>query len=292
MQGTVLVTGATGRVGGALVDQLIRRGQRVRAAVRTPRARSADQPGLVADVRFDFDHPDTFDHALDGVDGVFLIARPGDDHPDEAARPLVDAIRRHPIRHVVVLTAMGVDALAGNPLRALEQAIETSGVAFTHLRPNFFMQIFAADPLLSGIRSQGVIAVPAGDATLSFIDARDIAEVAAIALTEPGHAGRAYTLTGERALGHAEVADALSRAAARPIRYVALEDEIARELILRSGLSQARADRLLGFYRHVRAGFCAPTSPDVSSVLGRRPTTFDDFARDHASVWRGGGGLA
>jgi uncharacterized protein YbjT (DUF2867 family) len=189
MRKSVLVTGATGRVGGVLVTELARRGHAVRAAVRRPMQRPASQSNLVTDVEFDFDRPETLAGALDGVYRVFLIARPGDDKADAVAAPLVDQMKRRHIRPVVNLTALGVEALPDTALRKIERSIEDSGIAFTHLRPNFFMQVFAADPLLPGIRARGVLAVPAGDATLSFVDAQDIAAVAAVALTEPGHDG-------------------------------------------------------------------------------------------------------
>ena len=283
--GDILVTGATGRVGGILTAELERRGHAVRAAVRHTGRRPATLSPLTTEVEFDFERPETFGPALEGVDRVFLIARPGDDSADEVAAPLVEEMRRRRIRHVVNLTAMGVEALPDTALRKIERAIEDSAIGFTHVRPNFFMQIFSAEPLLSGIRARGIIAVPAGDARLSFVDARDVALVAAAALTEPGHAGSAYTLTGGRALDHGEVADAISRASGNPVRYVPIDEESARRLILDSGMSAARADRLIGFYRHVRAGQCAPTSNDVERVLGRPPIPFDQFACDFATAW-------
>ncbi len=287
MDGTVLVTGATGRVGGALVEELVRLGQPVRAAVRRASRRPAAWPRNVAEVEFDFDRPETFRAALEGVSRLFLIARPGDDNADQAASPLLDEVRRRHVDLIVNLTAMGAEQLPGTALRRIEVAIEDSGTPFTHLRPNFFMQIFAADPLLSSINTRGAIAVPAGDARLSFVDSRDVAAVAAAALTDTRHAGRAYTLTGGRALGHAEAASAISRAAGRPIHYIPITEDEARRLILGAGLPPARADRLIGFYRHVRDGHCSPVTGDVARVLGRPPLSFEDFARDHAEHWRG-----
>ncbi len=287
MHGTILVTGATGRVGGALVQALERLGQPVRAAVRHASQRRASWSRTVLDVEFDFDRPETFGPALEGVSRLFLIARPGDDRADEAAAPLLREFTGRSIEVIVDLTAMGVETLPGTALRKIELAIEASGIPFTHLRPNFFMQIFAADPLLDAINSKGVIAVAAGDARLSFVDSRDIAAVAAAALTDERHAGKAYTITGATAVDHAEVASAISRAAGREVRYIPIAEDVARRLILDSGLSPARADRLIEFYRHVRNGHCSPVSADLSEVLGREATSLEDFARDHAGAWRG-----
>ncbi len=281
----VLVTGATGRIGGIVASELERRGWSVRAAVRRPRPTGPSPTGLAADVEFDFEKPATFPAALEGTDSVFLIARPGDDTADRVAAPLIKEMRRRGIRHVVNLTAMGVETLPDTALRKIERAIEDCGLAFTHLRPNFFMQIFAAEPLLSTLRTAGEIAVPAGDAKLSFVDARDVAAVAVASLTGLEHRGQAYTLTGEHAIDHGEVARSITRAAGSLIRYRALDEEAARRAVIASGLSDARADRLVGFYRLVRAGRCAATSDDVRRVLGRAPISFDQFADDYANVW-------
>jgi len=285
MAGPVLVIGATGTVGSRLVMELGWRGERVRGATRQPaaaRRRSGDAAELV---EFDFERPETFAPALDGADRVFLIARPGDEQADRVAAPLIDEMKRQGMRHVVNLTAMGVEMLDGMALRKVERHLEDSGIGFTHLRPNFFMQVFSGGPLLTDIRSTGAIHVPAADARISYIDARDIAAVAAAALTEPGHVGKAYTLTGGEALDHHEVAHAISEAAGRAVRYVPISEEAARTAIEGGGLSPERAERLIGFHRLVRQGFCAPVSPDVRTVLGRPPISFAQFARDNVAYW-------
>src|SRR5438132_8027723 len=134
-------------------------------------------------------------------------------------------MKRQGVRHVVNLTAMGVEMLEGMALRKVERYLEDSGIGFTHLRPNFFMQVFSGGPLLTDIRSTGAIHVPAADARISYIDARDIAAVAAAALSEAGHVGRAYNLTGGQALDHHEVVHAISESAGRAVRYVPIRAE-------------------------------------------------------------------
>lgn len=281
----VLVIGATGSVGSKLVAQLVRKGELVRAATRTPADALQHSNSAVEFVGFDFERPETFAAALDGVDRVFLIARPGDDHADRVALPLIDEMKRQGVRQVVNLSAMGVETRDDMALRKVERYLEASGIGFTHLRPNFFMQVFSAGPLLMGIRSTGEIQIPADDARLSYIDAQDIAAVAAAALTEQGHMGNAYTLTGAQAFDHYEIARAISHAAGKTIQYVPISEETARKAIEATGLSPERAERLIGFYRLVREGFCEPVSTDVQTVLGRPPVTFERFARDNASCW-------
>lgn len=285
MAKTILVIGSTGTVGSQVVAQLIDRGESVRAATRNPATAAERCRAPAKFVEFDFERPETFAAALEGADRVFLSARPGDEQADRVAIPLIDAMRTTGVGHVVNLTAMGAETRDDFALRKVERYLEGSGIGFTHLRPNWFMQIFTIGPLAMGIRKTGMIRVPAADARISFVDVRDVAATAAAALAEPGHSGKAYTLTGGQALDHREVAQVITEVSGRTIRYVAISDEAAREAIQAAGLSAERAERLLGFHRLVRAGFCMPISPDMQKVLGRAPISFERFARDHASCW-------
>lgn len=282
---SILVTGATGNVGRALVQRLARDGAPVRGATRDPGRARRLAPACADWTPFDFERPETFDPALRGVGRVFLMARPGDDEPARTAAPFLEAVLRADVDHVVTLSAMGAERRNDVTLGRLERLVEETGVAWTHLRPNWFMQVFATDPLLSVIRSAGAIQVPAGDAPISWIDARDVAAAAAVTLTAPGHEARAYVLTGAEALDHAAVARALSEASGRPVRYHPLDEEEGRSAVLAAGLGPRRAERLTRFYRLVRAGACAPVSGDVASVLGRPPISLRRFAEDHRRLW-------
>jgi uncharacterized protein YbjT (DUF2867 family) len=281
----ILVVGATGAVGSELANQLHHKGERVRGATRNPTSASRRLGSGVEYVEFDLERPETYATALAGVKRVFLIARPGDDHSDRLAIPLLDEMKRQNVRHVVDLSAYGAETRDDFALRKIEKHLEASGMAFTHLRPNWFMQVFASGPLLAGIHSCAAIAIPAADAKISYIDVRDIAAAAVVALTTDGHANKAYTLTGPQSLGHDEIAHEISSAIGKAIRYVPISEDDARKAILSAGLSSERTERLLGFYRLVRAGACAPVSLDVESILGRPSITFERFAADYAHCW-------
>lgn len=285
MSGQLLIIGATGSVGSELVTLLDRSCENVRAAAREPEAARLSSTTSAEFVAFDFERPETFATALDGVDRVFLIARPGDDHPDQVAIPLIREMKRQGIRHVVNLSAMGVETQNDFGLRRVELYLEDSGIAFTHLRPNFFMQVFSSGPLLADIRSTGGIHIPAADAKMSFVDVRDIAAVAAAALTGQRHTGKAYTITGGEALDHYEIARAISDATGKTVQYLPISEDTARQALSAAGFSAERVERLIGFYRLVREGFCAPVSRDVETVLGRPPITFSQFAKDHTLSW-------
>ena len=287
MAENILVVGATGTVGSLVVARLEREGYSVRGATRDPVA-AAGRAGnsTTRFVEFDFERPETFAPALRGVYRVFLMARPGDDDPDRVGNPFLDEMVRAGVRRVVNLSAMGAETREDFGLRRLERHLEASHLPFTHLRPNFFMQIFTGGPLLAGIRATSAIHVPAADARLSFVDARDIADAACACLANSRHEGRAYTLTGPEAIDHATVARAISAAVGRDIRYVVIGEAEACGGLERSGMAAARIDRLVGFYRLVRAGFCAPVTTDVAQILGRPATSFAQFAIDHAERWR------
>jgi uncharacterized protein YbjT (DUF2867 family) len=280
-----LIIGATGGVGRELLAQLEASGEEVLAATRNPVGAAAGARTSARFIEFDFERPETFAPALEGVERVFLIARPGDEHADSVARPLIDEMKRRRVRHVVNLSAMGAELRSDFSLRKVELYLEDSGLGFTHLRPNWFMQIFSGGPLLAGLRATGELRIPAARAKISYIDVRDIAAVAARALTVPGHLGKAYTLTGDEALDCDEVTGLFSRAAGRTIRYVPLGEEETRTTLRTAGLSPERVERLIQFYRLVRDGYCAPVSPDVRAVLGRPARTLARFAREHASLW-------
>lgn len=285
MTSKVLVLGATGTVGGGVLAALAERGVAVRGASRDPAAAASRASFPCEWVPFDLERPGTFAPALDGVDRVFLVARPGDEHADQVALPLIDAMKAGTVRHVVNLTAMGTELREDFALRKVECYLEASGLAFTHLRPNWFMQMLAGGSVAADIRATGTFHLPAADARISYIDARDIAEVAAEALAAPGHEGRAYTLTGPVALDHHEVARVIGAAAGREIRYVPVDEDAARGALAHACFPPAWVERLVGFYRLIRSGACAPVSPSVQDILGRPPASLARFAADHAAAW-------
>jgi uncharacterized protein YbjT (DUF2867 family) len=286
MRPKILVTGATGKVGSELINLLIEKGETVRAATRNPVSASLNFPGNVETVEFNYDEPETFAPSLKGIDKVFLIARPGDNESDKAAAPFIDEMKNQGIQHIVNLTAMGVETDENFMLRKLENYIEDSGISYTRLRPNWFMQNFNSGPMYMDMQTTGALHLPASDAKLSFIDIRDIAAVGAAALTEQGHEGKAYTLTGGEALDHFQAIEKINTASGREITYVPISEEIARSLLDKAGVEIEQIERWTEFFRKVRAGFCAPVSNDIELILGRPPITFDKYAADFAGNWK------
>lgn len=286
MSKKILVIGATGRIGSELVKLLSRNGETVRVATRNPSTVSSKFQNTVEGVEFDYEKPQTFAPALIGVEKIFLTVRPGDNHSDKAAKPLINAAKKAKVQLIVDVTAMGVEQDDTFMLRILEKYIEASGIFFTHLRPNWFMQNFNSGPMFADIKATGALHLPASNAKISFIDLRDIAAVGFKVLTEPHHTGRAYTLTGKESLNYFQAIEKISRVAGKEISYIPISEDIAREGLAKSGVPIDLIERWTDFHRKVREGFCSPVSTDIEMVLGRSPILFDQYANDNAASWR------
>jgi uncharacterized protein YbjT (DUF2867 family) len=278
---TTLIVGGTGTVGSALATALTATGQRVRVGSRHPDA-AVVPDGAVA-VRLDLQDEGTFPGALDGVDQVFVLAPTG--HADQFTllQPFLHAVHKTP-RKVVTMTAKGVEFDEHNPMRRVELLVASSGAPFVHLRPGWFMQNFQSywHPMIMG---DGVITLPAGDSKTAFIDARDIADVAAVALSGDSLDGQALGLTGPEALTHDEAAAVLAGVANRPITYKHIDDASFKTILLGAGLPADYADTMIFLYGTVRQGFAADVDDSVARVLGKA-RTLKDYARDFAAAFR------
>jgi uncharacterized protein YbjT (DUF2867 family) len=277
MGNKVLVVGATGLVGSEVVKALLERGVHVKAASR----KGAELPGAEATI-FDFDRRATVESALAEVDRVFLLT-PSQSltEAEEVVPPLVQRLGTAGVRKIVCMTGISADR-AGAPMNEIEASVKESGIAYTLLRPNWFNQNFAPGFYLESINRAGGLFLPVADAKTSFVDTRDIGAVAAVALTEDGHDGREYTLTGPEALDHSEVCAILSEAAGREIPYTPISDDDLRNSLRRTGLPDKAIEPMVRLYQITREGICAVVSDDVGSVLGRPPITFAQYAKDYA----------
>ena len=286
MSNKILVTCASGRIGTDLVNKLDKAGEKVRAAVRNPSVASSKFESSVETAPFDYEKPETFAPAVKGIEKIFLMVRPGDNHSDTAAAPLIDEARKNNVQHIVALTAMGVEDDEDFMLRKLEKYIEDSGIPFTHLRPNWFMQNFDSGPMFADIQKTGALHLPAADAKVSFIDVRDIAEAGAEVLKDEKHTGKAYTLTGGESIDHSQAMEIISEASKKKLTYVPLSDETARAALAGAGIADELIERWSNFYRRVREGYCAPVFDDIQPLLKRSPITFRQYAADNAAAWK------
>jgi uncharacterized protein YbjT (DUF2867 family) len=283
---TYLVTGANGSNGKELIELFVANGLQVRAMVRSlERAKEIDLPGVEI-VEGDFDKPDTLSAALKGVTSAFLLT-PSSERAEEQQLRFVELARQSGVERIVNLSQLHADA--GSPNRflryhaAVEAAIRESGLSYTFLRPNLFMQ--ALLNFRSTIAAQGAFYAAAGEGRVSLVDVRDIVEIAFVAMTQPGHDGKSYDITGPQALTHTELADELSRALKRPIKYVDLPSAQMREALLSVGFPIWQADGLVEEYELYRENHAAVVGTGVQDALGRSPRNFADFARDYAGAF-------
>ena len=274
----ILVTGAGGTVGSEVVRQLQAAGAKFRAAYHSAsKAEAARAKGIDA-VLIDYNRPETLSAAMQGAEKLFLLSN---GIPEQEINA-VNAAKAAGVKHIVKLSVIGAQEEAfsfAKVHRAIEKAIEGSGLAWTFLRPNGFMQnmvTYSGD----SIRAQGAFYSSVGDARIAHVDVRDIAAVAVKALTEAGHEGKAYTLTGPSALTYTEIAEKISSASGRNVSYVNLSDADLKQGLLGSGMPEPYADAYLDLMRHYRTDELAKTTDDVRRVTGRDARTFDEFAKE------------
>lgn len=283
----ILVTGATGRVGGSVLSQLRGTGAALRALVRDPQR--AVLPEDVQAVRGDLADPASLGPALVGVDSVFLV------WPTLAAghaAPATIATIAHHARRMVYLSAHGVTAsstegILGSHAR-LERLIEDSGVEWTFLRPTGF----AANTLgwAAQIRAEGVVRWVHGAARRALIHERDIAAVGVLALTQDGHTGARHVLTGPQAITQIEQVHTIGQAIGRPVRFEQITPELARRTIF-AGLPHQVVEGILAAHADM-AAHPEQITTTVHRLTGTPAHTFADWAADHAADFTRSPGLA
>ncbi|MBA3822761.1 MAG: SDR family oxidoreductase [Ktedonobacterales bacterium] len=273
MMDSILVTGATGNVGAAVMRGLAAAGVPARAAVRD--VADVRHAGHDA-VRFDFAQPETFAPALAGVKQVFLMRPPALSDTKRYINPFIDAARAAGVEQIVFLSLLGAEKIRVVPHRRVEQYLETSGVGWTFLRPSFFMQNLTTTHLHE-IRDDNRIAVPAGNGRTSFIDGDDVAAVAVTTLTTPGHGGHAYDLTGSEALTYTQVAAEMTEVLGRRITYTHPSLLTFARGMHAQGQPTSFIVVTAAIYTTARLGLAATITPALADLLGRAPTTMQQF---------------
>jgi uncharacterized protein YbjT (DUF2867 family) len=288
MTDTILVMGATGNVGSQVVKQLADTGANVRAAVRSPRKAESLKSERVSLTEFDTDKPETIEAAFQGVDKVFLLT-PLVPNMVELSANLVAAAKKAGVKHIIKSSGMGAEVEPGITLtrwhREAEKAIEASGIAFTFVRPNGFMQNYANFNGVT-IKTQNAFYLPVGDGKVSYIDTRDIAAVAVAALTQDGHEGKAYEVTGLEAISNQEIAEIISQVVSRKINYVDVPEDAARSEMKQSGMPAVLIDMTMELYELYKAGYASEVTPTVEQVTAKKPISFVQFANDYAEAFK------
>lgn len=286
----VLVTGATGQVGGALIEELACRGAHTRAMVRTEEQAAGLASRGVEAVVADLERPETLAGALDGVDRAFLMSR-DDPRQPEMEGAFAEAADRAGVGRIVKLSASGAApyspvALMRRHARA-ERALEDSGLEHTVLRPQLFMQNFLR--FGPSVAAEGRFAAPMGDRRFALVDVRDVARVAAAALVEEGHAGETYVVSGPEALSYGEAAETIGAVSGKGVAYEPADPEAFRDvLVAERGLPRWRAEELALLASAYGGGAGEEVTDVVRRVGGGEPRTFAEFVREHADHFASG----
>ena len=280
---TILITGATGNIGSEVTKLLTQQGVLFRVMVRDPKK----VPELTASVGVevvagDFNDPNALAEALRGIERAFLLT-PSSEQAEAQQLRFVDQAKQAGVRHIVKLSQLAANPTS--PVRFLryhavvEQAIRESGMAFTFLRPNLFMQGLLN--FRDSIVKQGKFFAAIGDAKVSMVVVRDIATIAVATLTEPGHDGKIYTLTGPEAITHAQAADELAAALGHSVTFIDIPARVMRDELAKIGFPDWQADGLIEDYAHYSRNEAATVEPGVEEATGQPPRSFATFARDY-----------
>jgi uncharacterized protein YbjT (DUF2867 family) len=287
MTDTILVTGATGNVGSQVVKQLSSFSGIVRAAVQSKNRADNIKNTKPELVEMNFNNSETIEAAFKGIQKLFLLT-PFVPDMVEMSKNLIREAKKANVNHIVKQSAFGSDLEDGitmNKLhRQVEEAIESSRINYTFLRPMSFMQNYLG--LSKSIKSQGVFYAPLLDSRTSFVDLRDIADVAVEALTKSGHENKAYNITGPEAVSNYDIANILSKTTGRKITYVNISDDDARKGMKENGMQEWTINALMELYNFQKAGKTSHVSLDVERVTNRKPISFEQFAKDYSETFR------
>lgn len=271
-QAITLVLGGTGKTGRRVAERLANRGVKTRIASRSARP------------SFDWNDQNTWDAALDGVSAAYITYAPDLAIPGatEAVKTFVDKAVEQGVQRLVLLSGRGEEEA-----QACERIVQGAGVEWTVVRASWFNQNFSEGEFL-GMVLDGAITLPAADVPEPFVDVDDIADVAVAALTEDGHNGEIYEVTGPRMLTFTDVAQEISRAAGREVRFIQIPKEAFAGAIAESGAPEEIAWLLNYLFETVLDGRNAYVCDGVQRALGREPTDFADYARRIAAsgAWK------
>jgi uncharacterized protein YbjT (DUF2867 family) len=278
----ILVIGGRSKVGAALIGELLGRGEQVRALVRAgePAGHRATAAEVVTG---DLADEGSLVTAMAGVEKVFLLSSP---HPDAVGwhRNAIDAARRTQVQLLVRSSILGADRESPAEFisahTTCDRYLEDSGLPYVIVRPNLFLQNIP-ESTIPTIDASGTFYADAGEARISMVDTRDVAAVAALALTEPGYAGAHFDVTGPEALSYTDVAAKLSSVLGRRISYVGASDDAVRQALLGAGLTTWFAGALVGLYQDYRrsgtGGYAAQVTETVQRLTGRPARSLDDL---------------
>jgi len=283
----ILVTGGTGGVGSELLRLLSKAGIATRALARHPQ-RAQALPGITW-IAGDLSKPGTLTSAFEGARTLFLLTSYYEDMV-ELQHNAISAARAAGVTYVVKISAFAASDHSRAPVGRwhyqVEKELQESGLGWTILRPHHFMQNLLAQA--EYVRTEGVVYSASGDGKIPYVDGRDVAAVAFVTLTQPGHLGKKYVVTGSEAISYRQAAEIIGAAIGKPVRFVDESPDEARARRVREGLPPAVVESALAIAAYQRAGGKTVTiTSTVTDLTGRPPRTVGEFVREHADLFRG-----
>lgn len=283
----ILVTGASGNAGGAVVNELLKTATPFRGMFRSQQDAAKALPG-VATVIADFSSMESMNRALTGIESVYLVCSPTPELVELESR-VIDACQGSGVKHLVLNSSLGAaDYPKSFPAwhRAVEDKLKASGLGFTILRPNSFMQNIVLY-LAPSVREQGAFFAAMGDARVSYLDLRDIAAVVARVVASPAaHLGKTYELNGPEALTYSELAQRIARVCNRQVKFVDIPEAAQRAAMLDMRMPEWQVDALLDLQRYYKFGQGGEVTEVLPKLLGRTPLDLDSFLEEFKNSFR------
>ena len=280
---TILVTG--GNIGNLVAEELASRSFAVRVLAKTVKQNPKWEKAKIEQIAVDMASIPSMLPAFEGVDRFFSVT-PFVENLAELGVNTIQAAKQAGVRRIVRSSFIGASEswiALGRAHKAVEQAVEASGIPYTILRPNTFMQSYAMNSL--SIKSDSAFYMPQGEGRVSLVDVRDVAALAVAVLTQEGHERRIYDVTGAEALSNNDVADKLSLTLGKQVHYVDVSTAQAEQSMRDAGLPAWMVSSLLELFQFSKRGDAAHVSDSINKILSRSPLTFDQFLRDNRELF-------
>lgn len=279
----ILITGVSGNVGSAVLKYLKGEEACVHIGVRNiSKYQDVDSDLKVREL--DFEKKSTYVKALENIDKVFIIRPPQITDVEGVFEPFVNVCKQEGVSHIVFLSLIGIEKNTRPPHHKIEKVIEASGIAYTFIRPSFFMQNLI-EPHGDDIRKLNKIIIPAGKAKTNFVDTDDIGEIVSRVLVGDEHLNKAYDITGSESIDYYQVADSMTEILGRKILYT-------KPSLLRFYLHMRKKNHprmkvvvMIYLYLSTRFGMAEVYSDEAEKLLGRKPKTIDVFIENNKGIW-------
>lgn len=272
-----LIIGSSGTVGSEVVKILHAKNKDVLKATRSKIQNKYE-------VYLDLVTKEGLHSAIKNVEKIFMLSPPGHINQNELLNPVIDQAKKEGTQRIILMTAMGANANSESPFRKAELHLINSGISYNIIRPNWFMQNFNSYWIQS-ILSQNKILLPVAKAKGSFIDARDIARVAAELLMSDKFLNQEFDITGTQALDHHEVAEILSKVSNRRITYEEISSKQMFENLIAAGLPKPYSEFMLMILEFFKLGYSERITDSVEKITGKKPINFETYANDYKDSW-------